>query len=34
MLGATRCLNVSLVDERYVVRHAPTVIEVDRHHPL
>jgi predicted phosphohydrolase len=34
MLGETRCLNVSLVDERYVVRHAPTVIEVDRHHPL
>jgi predicted phosphohydrolase len=30
-LGATRCLNVSLVDERYVVRHQPTVVEIDRH---
>jgi predicted phosphohydrolase len=29
-LGATRCLNVSLVDARYVVRHAPTVLQIDR----
>lgn len=27
-LGDTRCLNVSLVDERYVVRHAPRELEV------
>jgi predicted phosphohydrolase len=33
-LGATRCLNVSLVDERYVVRHAPTLLEIDRHQPI
>lgn len=30
LLGATRCLNVSLVDERYVVRHTPVEIEIDR----
>ena len=29
-LGETRCLNVSLLDERYVVRHAPTVFEIER----
>jgi 3',5'-cyclic AMP phosphodiesterase CpdA len=33
-LGATRCLNVSLVDARYVVRHAPTVLETDRHRSI
>ena len=27
-LGATRCLNVSLVDARYVVRHAPVVFDL------
>jgi predicted phosphodiesterase len=27
-LGVTRCLNVSLVDERYVVRHAPVALDV------
>jgi predicted phosphodiesterase len=29
-LGETRCLNVSLLDERYVVRHEPTVFEIER----
>jgi predicted phosphohydrolase len=29
MLGLTRCVNVSLVDVRYIVRHAPTEITLD-----
>jgi hypothetical protein len=29
-LGETRCLNVSLMDVRYAVRHAPTVFELER----
>jgi hypothetical protein len=28
-LGHTRCVNVSLVDARYVVRHAPTELALD-----
>jgi hypothetical protein len=28
-LGDTQCLSVSLVDERYVVRHEPTELELD-----
>jgi predicted phosphodiesterase len=28
-LGATRCLNISLLDARYAVRHAPVVFELD-----
>jgi hypothetical protein len=30
LLGETRCLNASLMDVRYAVRHAPTVFELER----